>query len=313
MVMLLRLYIKKRSITHLVMFFTIGSGITTSIGTLLDNFPIKGPWELSYVGNIITITFLLATALAGPIEDRIKKSEIRFRSAFNRAEFYKDLFAHDISNILQNVKTSLELVSQWHGLDDKKEDIDNIFNIMDEQVTRGSKLVNNIRKFSQVEEEEINLRKVNIINCLDLSTNFIIESYPKKDITIQKNYEPKERFVNANELLLDVFENILMNAVKYNDKSSIKISIDIANIKQNDLKYLKIEFKDNGIGIPDEMKDAVFKSVIKDRDRVKGMGLGLLLVKRIIDNYNGEIWVEDNVKGDYTKGSNFILLIPKVN
>ena len=41
------------------------------------------------------------------------------------------------------------------------------------------------------------------------------------------------------------------------------------------------------------------------------MGFGLSLVKRIILNYEGEIWVENNVKGDYTKGSNFILLIPE--
>ena len=60
------------------------------------------------------------------------------------------------------------------------------------------------------------------------------------------------------------------------------------------------------------MKEVVFKSVIKHRDKVKGMGLGLLLVKRILDNYNGEIWVEDKIKGDYTKGTNFIILIPEV-
>jgi signal transduction histidine kinase len=310
--MLLRLYIIKRSITHLVMVFTMASGLLTLIATLVDNIPITGAWELSYVGNIITITFLLATALAGPVEDRIKKSETKFRGAFNRAEFYKDLFAHDISNILQNVKTSLELVSQWYPLEDKKEEIDKIFNIMDEQVTRGSKLVDNIRKFSQVEEEILNLGKVNLITNLDLSVKFIAESYPTKDIRIQRNYEFKELYVNANDLLLDVFENILINAVKYNDKSQIEIEIEISKIIQSEISYIKIEFKDNGIGIPDEMKEVVFKSVIKNRGKVKGMGLGLLLVKRILDNYNGKIWVEDKVKGDYTKGSNFIMVIPEV-
>ena len=43
------------------------------------------------------------------------------------------------------------------------------------------------------------------------------------------------------------------------------------------------------------------------------MGLGLALVKKIIDNYNGKIWVEDRVKGDHSKGSNFVLLIPEVD
>jgi signal transduction histidine kinase len=295
------------------MFFTIGSGLVTLLATLLDNIPITGSWELSYVGNIITITFLLATALAGPIEDRLKASETKFRGAFNRAEFYKDLFAHDISNILQNVKTSLELASKWHTLDDKKEEIDKIFNIMDEQVIRGSKLVDNIRKFSRVEEETLNLTKVNIINYLNTSGNFIIESYPKKDIRIQRNYELKELYVNANELLLDVFENILTNAVKHNDKSIVEISIELSKLMLNEKNYVQIEIKDNGIGIPDIMKTQVFKAMIKNRDKVKGMGLGLLLVKRILDNFDGEIWVEDKIKGDYSRGSNFIILIPEVN
>ena len=43
------------------------------------------------------------------------------------------------------------------------------------------------------------------------------------------------------------------------------------------------------------------------------MGVGLSLVKKIIKKYNGKIWVEDKVKGDYTKGSNFIILIPEAD
>jgi signal transduction histidine kinase len=43
------------------------------------------------------------------------------------------------------------------------------------------------------------------------------------------------------------------------------------------------------------------------------MGLGLSLVKKTIDRYNGKIWVEDKVKGDCSKGSNFIILIPTIN
>ncbi|MFX1325090.1 MAG: sensor histidine kinase [Promethearchaeota archaeon] len=311
-VMLLKLYLKQRSITHLVMFFTIASGLLTIISTILENILITGAWELSYVGNIITVTFLLATALAGPIEDRIRKSEKRFRGAFNRAEFYKDLFAHDISNILQNIKTSLELALKWHPLDEKKEEIDRLFSIMDEQVIRGSKLIENICKFSQVEEEVPHLEKVDLITYLTNSIKYANDNYPKKEKEIQKNYDYTELYVKANVLLLDVFENILMNAVKYNDKSRIEISINITKVRKNEIGYAKIEIKDNVFGISDEMKKIIFKSVIKNRQKVKGMGLGLLLVKKIIDIYNGEIWVEDRIKGDPSKGSNFIILIPEV-
>jgi PAS domain S-box-containing protein len=79
LVMLLRIYLKQKSITHISMFLTVMVGLYTIITTFLNNFGIEGTWELSYIGNITLITFLLITALAAPIEDRIKESEEKFR------------------------------------------------------------------------------------------------------------------------------------------------------------------------------------------------------------------------------------------
>ena len=73
-----------------------------------------------------------------------------------------------------------------------------------------------------------------------------------------------------------------------------------------------MEFIDNGVGIEDSRKKIVFQRGYGDEKSIHGMGLGLSLVQKIIDNYNGKIWVEDRVNGDYTKGSNFVILIPEV-
>ncbi len=70
---------------------------------------------------------------------------------------------------------------------------------------------------------------------------------------------------------------------------------------------------DNGIGIPDERKDIIFKRGNRELKGSKGMGIGLSLVKKIIKGYDGKIWIDDKVKNDYTKGSNFILMIPEAN
>jgi signal transduction histidine kinase len=69
---------------------------------------------------------------------------------------------------------------------------------------------------------------------------------------------------------------------------------------------------DNGIGILNENKETIFQKGFGRDKRVRGMGIGLSLVKKIIQNYNGEIWVENRVKNDYEQGSNFILLIPEI-
>ena len=71
-----------------------------------------------------------------------------------------------------------------------------------------------------------------------------------------------------------------------------------------------MEFKDNGLGISDYRKTSIFERGSQKSWKSKGMGLGLSLVKKIIDMYHGDIWVEDRVKGDHTKGSNFIIMIP---
>ncbi len=62
----------------------------------------------------------------------------------------------------------------------------------------------------------------------------------------------------------------------------------------------------------DDRKKKIFKRGSFKTKNVLGMGLGLSLVKEIIKKYGGKIWVEDRIKGNYSKGSNFVILIPEV-
>jgi signal transduction histidine kinase len=58
------------------------------------------------------------------------------------------------------------------------------------------------------------------------------------------------------------------------------------------------------------MKDAIFSRTTRGDTRAKGMGLGLYLVKSLVESYNGRVWVEDRVTGDYSRGSRFVVMIP---
>ncbi len=66
------------------------------------------------------------------------------------------------------------------------------------------------------------------------------------------------------------------------------------------------------IGIPDEQKEKIFERMMRGETRTMGTGLGLYLVKTLVDSYHGKVWVEDRVPGDYRKGSRFVVLIPAV-
>jgi signal transduction histidine kinase len=240
----------------------------------------------------------------------LKKVENKYKDAFNRAEFYKDLFAHDINNILQNILTSTELCKHFTLKISNEEKFGELLSTIENQIRRGTNLVSNVRKLSKIEEIEFNLQKIDLIEVLPKVIENFKRSYPSKNLNIQYVTQNNQKYIQANELLFDVFDNLLNNATRYNRNSTIEIIIKTSEIKKDDKNYLKIEFIDNGWGIEDTRKETIFKRASMEEKSVSGMGLGLSLVKRIIESYNGFIWVEDRIKGDYTKGSNFIILIP---
>ncbi|MBD3216318.1 MAG: PAS domain S-box protein [Candidatus Lokiarchaeota archaeon] len=245
------------------------------------------------------------------IEKEVRESRELYKKAYNRAEFYKDLFAHDINNILQNIKSGIDLLSIWTDKYVYSDEMIEVFNIINEQVVRGAGLVSNIRNLSNLNNVEVNLKPINLKNCLEEAINFVKKSYFNKNLNIKINNIEENIIALANKLITDVFENIIFNAIKYNQNEKIKISIEISEDTIDNEQYWKLEFRDNGMGISDDMKKKLFGTQIRDNKLSKGMGLGLLTVKKILDIYNGEIWVEDRIPGRPSEGSNFVIRLPK--
>ena len=312
-IMLIKIYWKKKTITHLFMLIAIFSAFLTLIFSILSNINVTGAWETAYIMKLIYYTSVLATGLSAPIEERLNKSEKRYFEAYNRAEFYKDLFAHDISNILQGVQSAMDLLPFYSETQDNKDEFYNLIDIVKNQINRGSDLVSNIRQLSEIEEVDFSIESIEMCVVLKQALENLKKTYESKNINVQFDISDKHYFVKGNKLLLNVFENILVNSIKYNNNLNIEIIVRISRIFENNIHLVKIEFIDNGIGIPNNMKDKVFqRAFMKDRT-VSGMGLGLSLIKKIIEKYNGHIWVEDRIKEDYAKGSNFIIIIPEAN
>ncbi len=243
------------------------------------------------------------------IEEKLKKSEEKYREAYNRINLYKDLFTHDINNIFQNILSSNELAMLYSNIPEKLQDYVEVANLIKEQVSRGSKLVSNVQKLSELEDVDKPLYTLEVYSVLNNVINSIKKSFLHKKIEINIYSSENQYLVKANELFFDVFDNILMNAVKHNKNLTIEIQIKISQNLIDDINYVRIEFSDNGVGIPDIMKDVIFQRDVK-KEKASGIGLGLLLVKRIVESYKGSVKVEDRVLGDCSKGSNFIVLIP---
>ena len=242
-------------------------------------------------------------------EKLLKKSEEKYRKAYYQANLYRDIFAHDINNILQNIQSSAELSSLYLNNPEKLHTLKELYEIISEQVQRGRKLITNVRKINKIDESKVKIEKIEAFRMLNKAIEFLKSSFQARTIDISINASEKKFYVLANNFLRDVFENILINAVRHNNKSKIEISIDIKKDLLKNKTYIKMEFNDNGIGISDYRKKSIFEKGTRKSQSSEGMGLGLSLVKKIIDSYQGKIWVDDRVKGDYKQGSNFVLLL----
>jgi PAS domain S-box-containing protein len=238
-------------------------------------------------------------------------SEKKFKEAFDMANFYKDLFTHDMNNILQVINSSAEIISFQLGDSEKSLFIENMTKMIQSQIDRGSKLISDVRTLTTLDEEEIIIEKININKFLIQSINFMKKAYSERNIFIIMEELSENYYTRANELLQDVFDNILMNGIKYNENENIEIDIKISKQKIEKKKYIQIEFIDNGIGIHDYRKELIFQPGNRELKGSKGMGIGLSLVSKIIEIFNGKIWVEDKVRGDYNQGSKFIILLPE--
>lgn len=161
------------------------------------------------------------------------------------------------------------------------------------------------------EKVELKLKKQDVHEVLKQAIEYILNRFQTHQIKFKVEISDQNHIINADEFLIDVFENILINAVIHNQNPIVEIIIKISKDSADGLNYIKIEFLDNGIGIPDKKKKLIFQNSKNYFNSQKGMGLGLSLVKAIVESYNGKIWVENKIKKVYLKGSNFILLIPE--
>ena len=244
-------------------------------------------------------------------ERELRESREKYRNAYNRSNLYKDVFTHDINNILQNILSSLELTKIFSSDPKKRQSFEEVTNLIYEQVIRGKMLVSNVQELSKTDEITSSLFSIKALKVLKDSLESVKSQFNQKGIDIKIDSLQDDYFVKANELLKDVFVNILTNAIQHNTNPFIEISIKISKENYRGIQFIKFEFLDNGIGIPDSMKQLIFSREFKKEGIPSGIGLGLLLVKRILESYKGEIRVEDRIKGNFTKGCNFIISIPE--
>lgn len=236
-----------------------------------------------------------------------------YQDVYYKSKCLEGLFIHDISNLFQIISNSIELCGTLLKEEGVSENTTEYFQMISEQLIRGKKLIRNVRNLLDLDECELHLEPIEVFSELRSAIDFSQRSFPNREIKVKITSEHTMLYSLANELLCDVFENIIINAIKYNKNDTVQIEIVGSKVEIQNEYFIKIEIKDNGVGIDDTRKKIIFQEVHLKRRHSKGMGIGLSLVAKLIGIYGGKIWVEDRINEDSTMGSNFIILLPFVS
>lgn len=238
---------------------------------------------------------------------RLVETQNSLSNAIQRSEFYLDLISHDISNMNQVAMGYLEVSLDAFDLNkEEKEILQKCLDVM----KSSARLIDNVRTLQKAEAGKLPYEPVDLFSILSrLKDQY--SSLPDREVTV--NFKPHPGcVVMANELIVDVFSNIIYNAIKHSDPDKpLTISIIMDSIEEKGRTYCRVGVEDNGPGIPDELKGKIFSRFEKGKTKAAGRGLGLYLVRTLVDYFHGKVWVEDRVPGDYTKGARFVVMIPE--
>jgi signal transduction histidine kinase len=225
-----------------------------------------------------------------------------------RSKFLSDIIAHDINNYNQVVTSYLQMVLESGSVPEKTSAYLQRASVaawgISEMIQRANMLV-------KIENEgAANLGPVELGEVLRESIDEVLRENQEKKVKIDPKLGNHRYFVMGNELANDIFTNILDNAIKYDPHDKIVVDVNIGEFTVEPRKYWCVSIADSGIGIPDSKKNIVFGRFKGTDTGSPGSGLGLSIVRAIVEAYRGMVWVEDRVPGQPSKGCVFRVALP---
>lgn len=223
------------------------------------------------------------------------------------------------ANLSHEIKTPINIIYSSFQLLEKKKLVNSLDLIesykkyspaIKQNCLRLLRLVNNLIDITKLDSGflKVNFANVEIVSLIENITLSIIPYVEAKNINVVFDTSMEELIIKCDsESIERIMLNLLSNAVKFtNTNGNIFVDLDC------NAEFLIIKVKDDGIGIPKEFKNSIFdrftqsnKSLSREKE---GSGIGLALVKSLVELHNGIIYVESVVD----KGSEFVIKLPNI-
>jgi signal transduction histidine kinase len=234
------------------------------------------------------------------------------KSKVSKQKIYNILLTHDVANYNVPIHGFLEMLIKDPKLDERQR---RYIKSALSQSQNISNLITDVRKMWNIldSDKDVELVPMNIIPLLHDVVREIKTSMLFSDLPLELQYPEGSAMVLADPLVHDIFYNIINNSAKHGEMKKVEVEVRPERIGHDE--YWRVEVHDQGKGIPDERKPLVFQRFenLDTGMAAESHGLGLSVVKALVDRYQGKVWVEDRVKGDHAKGSIFVILLPKAD
>jgi signal transduction histidine kinase len=242
----------------------------------------------------------------------LKESQEKLEENKHKLEFFANI-AHEFKtplNILMGAMQLIEMYTLNGSIIDTEKKLKKYMKTMKQNALRLLKLINNIIDMTKIEANDISmeLHNYDVVTIVGNVVQSMAVYARVKSIDIVFNSEIKEKLIACDADKIErIVLNLLSNALKFTDKNG-KIIVNI-NSYGNKV-YISVE--DDGIGIPEDKLKLIFqrfrqgdKSFTRNRE---GSGIGLSIVKALVEMHDGSITVESK----YKKGSKFIVELPEI-
>jgi PAS domain S-box-containing protein len=276
------------------------------IGIIDSEHSSKNYFTQSHLQTLVSIANLTAAKLRHVLNLNLRK-----KAEQQRAELLKQLernneqlkeFAHIVSHDLKSPLRSISALASWMQ-EDYGDVIDengrNNLTMMQDKIQKMDHLIDGILRYSSVQNskhitEEVAVEKVikDILETIYIPPNVTIEIQNELPV------------IQADAIRMQqLFQNLISNAVTYCDKKVGKVEIGFQSKK----KFWKFWIRDNGIGIPEEYHKKIFMVFQSLGNHENSTGIGLSIVKKIVDQYDGRVWLESTLN----EGTTFYFTIKK--
>lgn len=220
------------------------------------------------------------------ITDRIRAEE-ELRAAHDEANLYLDIMAHDINNANAVALGYTDLLLEM--LEGKEREM---VQKLRAGISRSIEIIQNVTTIRRLHSGETATRPVD----LDAVIRAEIAHHPDTRII----YDEKPVWVMADDLLPEVFTNLISNSIKFGEPGvEVRVSLE-----ENE-GMVEVSVEDTGPGVPDPVKPLLFSRFSRGTNRRSGKGLGLYITRMLVERYGGSIRVEDRVPGHSERGAAF--------